>query len=569
MNPLNEQQLSRLQTSIEWSNRQLEFPRRKRVEAIKQYVGSHYSDGGAEKRVPVNMLALSVLIYVRQLAARAPRVMISTKREDLKSTAANLELAINQIPDEIGLGLTFRRLVTEAMFSLGIVKVGLHTVSEALGHKYGAPFVDVITLDDYFMDASAKRRDLISYEGNDYWLDYEELMDSGWVEKDKRADLKPDEYTVIGPAGEDRAEGIASDESAQLYKDRIWLRDVWLPDERLVVTYGVKSKKLLKTVEWDGPDHGPYYTLGFADVPGNLLPLPPGALWRDLHELGNALFRKLANQADSQKTVHGFSGGNEESVEVFKKAGDGDGIRYTGQPPVELKTGGVEQTTLAFYLQTRNLYSYFAGNIDSVGGLAPMTQTVGQDRLIGEAASAQLRDMAGSVMVVAREIFSALAWYEWHDPIGRRTLEKPVPGTKLSIPVEWGRESKLGSFSLYDLDIDPYSLQDDSPGLKLQKLGMVVNQYVLPLAPLIQQAGGEIDVQAILKLVGQYADLPEIGEIVTFVEPPANQTPDQLPMPAHTTRTYERVGRPGKTQQGADTEMQQLLLSKDLQDSGA
>lgn len=565
---LDETKFKRLRDSINWSNRQLNTPRKKRIEAIKQFVGSHYNDGGAEKRVPTNLLKLAVDIYVRQLAARSPRVMYSTKVLELLPTAENLALAINQIPDEINLTATLRRLVTEALFSMGIAKVGLHSVGKMLGHEYGQPFVDVVTIDDYFCDMSAKHMDAIQYEGNDYWLDYDELMESDWLDKNKR-DLKPDEYTIIGEQGEDRAEGVAQSESAQLYREKIWLRDVWLPDEKIVVTYGVKSERILKTVDWDGPACGPYPKLGFSDVPGNLLPLAPVAVWYDLHDLGNALFRKLANQADGQKTVYGFNGASDESVEDLRRAKDGEGIPFTGPPPTAIRVCGIEQTTLAFYLQCRDLYSYFTGNLDSLGGLAPMTETVGQDRLLSEAASAQLRGMADQTVDFTRHIFTSIAWYEWNDPVLSRTIQKPIPGTDLTIPVQFGRAEKIGSFDLYDLHIDVFSMQDDSPGLKLQKLGMVMQQYVMPMAPMIEAAGGTIDVQAILKLVSRYTDLPELAEIVVFTDNPNLNKTQGSQMPADTTRTYERVSRPGATERGKSQILQQALLGGTPQDSEA
>jgi len=570
MNPLSDKQFTRLRTAIDWSNRQFDFPRRKRISAIKQLVGSHYSDGGADKRVPVNFIKLATGIYIHLLAPHAPRVMIGTKIPELKPTASNLELRINQIPDEIGMTAAFRRLVTEALFSFGIGKVGLHSVGEILGHSYGKPFFDVITIDDYFCDMAAKTRDAIQYEGNDYWLDYDAVMESKWFPQNVRNLLKPDEYTVIGEHGEDRAEAIQADESPQLFKDKVWLRDVWLPSEKLMVTYGVKSERVMKVVEWEGPAKGPYPILGFNDVPGNLLPLPPVSLWRDLHELGNALFRKLSVQADSQKSVQAFAGGNDDSAEDFRKAKDGDGIKYSGSPPVTLKAGGIDQTTLAFYLQTRDLSSYFAGNLDSLGGLAPITQTVGQDKLLSEAASVQLKDMSSKTIDVMRDVFNSIAWYEWHDPVLSRTLEKPIPGTNLKINVPWGKDDRKGKIDLYDLQIDVYSLQDNSPSTKLQKLGLLVQQYVLPLAPLIAQQGGTVDVQAILRMAAKYSDFPELGEIVIFTDNPNVAEEKEPPgMPQQTTRTYERVNRPGATERGKSQILQQAMLGGKPQDSEA
>lgn len=569
MNPLKEKDFNKLCDAIEWSLKQFETPRRNRITAIRQYVGSHYSEGGTEKRVPVNFLKLAVDIYVRQLAARAPRAMITVKRPDLKPTAANLELAINQIPDEIDLTMTMRRLVTEALFSLGVVKVGLSTTDQALGHNYGKSFVDNITLDDYFCDMSAKRHDMIQFEGNDYWMNYEELMEAEWVDKSARDDIKPDEYTVLGPGGEERADSIGSQQSGKTFRDRVWLRDVWLPTEGLVCTYRVKSRKLLNTVEWNSTGHGPYYKLAFCEVPGNLLPLPLVSVWRDLHELGNALFRKLGAQADSQKTVQGFSGNDDQGVENLQKAADGSGIKYNGSPPVELKVGGVDAKTLAFFMQTRDLYSYFAGNLDSLGGLQPQAQTLGQDKLLGDAAGAQLRDMVDGTVRCAREIFRALAWYEWHDPLSRRTLQKPVPGTDISLSIDWHPGLRQGNFSDYELTIDVYSLQDDSPSLKLQRLGAVMQQYVIPLMPFIQQAGGQVDAQAILSLVAKYTNLPELNDVVVFAETNLQQQTESAGMPANTSREYVRVGRPGMTRQGASSVMQQQLMGKEMQNSEA
>lgn len=563
MNSLSEDEFSDLTEAIDWSQRQLVTPRKERVEIIKQYVGSHYADGGTGKNVPVNFLKLATDIYVRQLAARAPRVLVTAKRIDLKSIAANLELAINEIPKEINLSDTLRRFVTEALFSMGILKIGLHTVGEVLGHDYGESFVDVVTLDDFFLDMAAKRFDQIQFCGNDYWPLYDDVMKSkSFDTMDDDQEIKPDEHTVLGEAGEERAEGVSANESAQEFKKRLLLRDVWLPKEKLLLTYAVTTKRLLRTIEWKGPKAGPYVILGFSTVPGNLLPLAPASTWRDLHELANALFRKLAKQADAQKTVQGFPGGDEEGVDAFKKARDGEGIKWGAGAPELLKAGGIDQSSLVFSLQVKELISYFGGNLDSLGGLSRQAETLGQDRLLSEAAGAQMRDMANKTVDAIREVFRSLAWYEWHDPVKRRTLEKKLPGTDLSILVDWNNKARKGKFNVFDLDIDVFSLQDNSPGLRLQKLGMLMQQYVLPLMPAITEQSGQLDAQEILRIAGKYADLPELADIVTFVESTEpSGAGGKPPMPANTTRTYEHVGKPGMTDQGKDRAIQTALAA--------
>jgi hypothetical protein len=568
--PSNPAVFERLHEAVEWSNLQLEFQRRKRVEAVQLLVGSHHTEQGYPSPIPVNFLKMAKDIYVRALAPAVPRAMISTFDVRKKPTAAKFELALNEIPKEIKFGETMRRLVSEAIFSLGVLRVGLETTDQIMGINYGDIFAEVITIDDYVVDMVSPTWGNIQYEGCSYWVDYEDLMDSKLVDKKARDGLSPDEWDMTGEHGEYRVENVAVDESVKTYRDRIWVRDVYLPRERLLVTYGIKSKKLFKVVEWKGPPQGPFHKLGFTDVPGLLFPMPPVQAWRDLHELGNAVFRKLGIQADGQKSVLGFNGGNDEGVSAFKRARDGDGIVYQGSPPQELKAGGVRPDTLAFYMQVRDLSSYFAGNLDSLGGLAPLTQTVGQDRLLGESASAQLRDMADSVTRFTQGVFESFAYYEWNDPIKVRNMELKARGTDVKIPVEFGPDDKIGPLDAFNTKIDVYSMQDQSPEIKLQKLGMVMQQYVMPLMPAIQAAGGTLDVQKILSQVAKLSDTPEVDEMIMWTE--TETRPDQAgggPGQPGGPREYVHTSRPGATQAGVRNNLMQQLQGGNLQNSQA
>jgi hypothetical protein len=562
----------RLTKAVDWSVRQMDKPRSERINAIRQFVGFHYGDDGSPKKVPVPLLKLAVNIYVRSLAARSPKVLVSTRFPELKPTAANLELAINDIPDEIKLTPVLRQIVTEALFSMGIAKIGLHTVGQVLGIEYGESFVDCVTLDDYIVDMSAKSYSQIQFEGNDYWLTRKQMEAAGWTKRDLALlDAAAEEETTVGDQGQERAESVAVDGSLESYEKRFHVRDLWLPDEELVVTYLAKSKKQLHRTEWTGPRFGPYIRLGFDNVPGNLLPLSPVSVWYDLHELANALFRKLGRQADKQKTVQGFQGGNDQDVTNFRDATDGDGITWSGAQPETLTAGGVDAKTLAFFMQVKELASYFGGNLDALGGLSPQAETLGQDKLLTESAGAQLRDMQAMTADFTREVFRSLAFYEWNDPVKTRTLEKRAPGLEhIPLTVTWNHQSRVGSLDEYDLDIDVYTMLDDSPSLKLQRLGYIMDKYIGTLLPEIQRQGGMVDVQEIFSLVAKLADFEELNKIVQFsTEASQPQEGQQVPGPNQTQRTYERVSRPGATPRGKSDAMQRILLGEKLQPSEA
>lgn len=561
----------RLRRSVDWSIRQLEIPRKNRLSAIRQFVGMHYSENGSDKRVPTNFIELAVTVYVRMLAARAPGVLVSTDIQSLRPFAKDMEIALNQIPKEIGLGSTLQRAVVEAMFSIAVVKVGIGSSGkEELGVDYGQPFVDLLSIDDYFFDMSAKTRDSIQYEGNDYWMTVDDARRVFGVD-----DIEADEHTTDGQDGQERAESVSTNTGGDIYGDRVWCRDVYLPRVNKMVSYGVKSNRVFKVVDWDGPIHGPYHTLSFSDVPGNILPLPPVSLWIDMHELGNALFRKLGKQADAKKTVAAFQGGNDEDVERLKNAADGDGIRYSGQKPDNITVGGIDAPTLAFYIQIRDLFSYFAGNLDTLGGLSPMTDTVGQDKLLSEAASARVKQMSERTIDFAKDIFRSLAWYEWTDPVRQRTIvKKPDAGVPVGVTKKWSMETRDGDFIDYNFDIDVYSMQDDSPSTKLQKIGTVLERFVFPVLPQFAEQGGRVNLQKLCRHIARLSNTPELEDIVEFVEPDGmprqpsggSAAPSQSAnKPAHTTRTYERVNRPGATRAGKDDVMSRLLMGGKVQ----
>ena len=169
MGDLGNVDFAQLMKAVDWSISQLGSPRKNRVDAIRQFVGAHYSDNGTDKVVPTNFLELAVTIYTQQLAANAPKAMITTKSMALRPFAKSLEIAVNQVPDEIGLGDTIRKAVVEALFSYGVVKVGICSNGDsAHGHDYGETYVDLASIDDYFCDMSAKSRKTMQFEGNDY-----------------------------------------------------------------------------------------------------------------------------------------------------------------------------------------------------------------------------------------------------------------------------------------------------------------------------------------------------------------------------------------------------------------
>jgi hypothetical protein len=90
------------------------------------------------------------------------------------------------------------------------------------------------------------------------------------------------------------------------------LVEVYLPKEQLIVTLpfgpGFGDDDVLRVVEYEGPERGPFHMLGFAYVPDNVLPVPPASIWYYLQVMGNRIARKIGRQAERMKTVLAYDG---------------------------------------------------------------------------------------------------------------------------------------------------------------------------------------------------------------------------------------------------------------------
>jgi hypothetical protein len=578
MADLSDTNLSKLRTAIEYSRRQLQPFRQQRYEVIRQYVGNHYSDDGAAERTPINLLELAVNIYTQQMAARSPQVIVNTARKEFKPFAADFEIALNQLIKQIRLAETLRLAVIDALFSIGIVKVGLERkTSVELGgylHDVGQPFADIISLDNWVHDTTATKLEQCQFMGDRYRVPLDFVKNSGVFKN--TANLQPTAKSGLNEDGDSKAESIShgNQSNPEEYKDHIELWDIWLPADNIIVTFPADGEaKPLRVIQWEGPETGPYQLLSFSPVPGNIMPLSPSALWLDLHDLANRLFRKLGRQAERQKTILGVQSGAEDDGTRIIKANDGETLRMDNPDRArEYRFGGIDQPSLAFLLQVKDLFVYLGGNLDSLGGLSPMADTLGQDQLLAQNASKRVADMQDRVITFTRDIISSLGFYLFTDPLINLQLTKPVPGfEELSVPVSFDALSMQGDFLDYNVEIEPYSMQHQSPQMKLQTLVQVFQQFIAPYLPMMAEQGIGISFERLLKTIGKYSNVPELNDVLEFTAP-SNQ--DQRPpvgqMPAKfgtTKHISERVNRPGATRQGKDAALAQTLLGGNPQAS--
>jgi len=570
--------ITQLSAAIGYSREQLKTFRDKRLLLMREYVGINYSDNGSADKVPVNLIELAMNIYLQRLVAKEPAVSITTDYKQLKEMATRFEMAGDHLINEIDLASTLQMAVTGAMLSMGIVKVGLNRTQVEVGgylHDAGQPFADYISLEDWVWDMTVDRAENGQYEGNFYTITVDEAQEI--IPKKFHKKIITTKEQLPLDRDHDISEGQKSTQREE-FRETVRCLDLWLPKQNLVLQCLASDDdtdpidEVFNVIEWDGPERGPYHKLGFSKIENNTMPIAPAMHWKDLHELANGLFRKLGRQADREKTVHGVRSGGEKDAINLRDANDGDMVAVDDPKNVaDIHTGGISQQTLGFWLLTKDLFSFFAGNLDMLGGLGPQSETLGQDQLLSASASMRIQRMQAEVIKFTKGIVRDLCYYLWTDPYINIPLVKRVEGFEdITVPITFSPQDREADFLEYNTDIQPYSMQHQTPESKLMGLRTIFGEFVAPLIPMMQQQGISIDLEALFRKIGKLANLPELDDILTYADPhlspgePVGQPPQKA---TTTNRNYTRRSIPGASDSGKSQIMQNALFGGKPQNS--
>lgn len=579
--PENSSHLAQLNTAVEWSDGKLNAFRKNRMQFIRQTVGKHYGENGSSDRVPIPMIAIGTTLFHRQMVSPGPQALITTKIRDLEPGAADLTLVTNHRINEMNLQQTISDVALESLYSISVVKVGISvdgTPSQDgdYVHDPGEFFMDVIEPEDLILDMSARRYGQIGYIGNRFRVPLDWARDNPQFDRKLRGALQAsDSEKVADLDAEDRAESLTRGSGFMIeeYIPHIDLMELWLPKENMVLTFSSTGGPPLRVIERRRGARPLFRFPRLITVPGNIMPLPVVALWMDLHEATNNSYNKAVRQCDRQKTVTGVQGNAKDDGQRVLEANDGDMILLDNPSAVaEFSTGGQSQSNLAMAIWSKDMLDWAGGNWSSIGGLAAQSDTVGQDKLLADNASQAIQHIQDAMREFTKELTMDVAYEEWHNPLSKVRLQKPIGNTGYSVPIEWNPERRMGDFLDYNFDCNPYSRRSRSPQERINEVTGFVTKILLPIMPDLAQNGKAIDWEAFFKLFADYADLPEINRLITYMQ--GEQYPGRTAeqgsgggKPTDTTRRYVRENRPAGTQQGKDQALIQTLMGGNPQSS--
>jgi hypothetical protein len=501
---------------VSWT--QYTEPTRKLRKMMHREYASGWFDNKVGESQPMNLIDRYVNIIAPYLVSQNPKVNIDPKRglSASRSFARTLELALEHLFTEIDFSMTtLRPAVINSLFSMGITKTGIMTDSqvELMGylHDVGQPFCDSIDYDDYIGDFRARNKQEMEIEGNAYCLSMDDLIDSKMFKNyDCLSTVK--EYSQEQTEPEQIAKKhMIPFEHAHGLRKKVWLHDVWIPDEGIIITLPPKGQgtKIMRTVEYDGPEGGPYDLLTYHHFPNSVIPIPPIYNVLNLNNIINRLVTKMKHQAEREKKVMLYELTGAEDAELIRNTPDGftAGVKNVDAFK-EVEFGGVADTNFPFVQFLEQQYSIQGGNLYTIGGRESQAETLGQEQMLQANASKQLQDMVLQVHRFTRNITKKLAWYLWSDPYIQIPVIKELGEFKLQ--VEYTPDVREGDFFDYGFDIEPYSMARMSPETRFQRLMQLVGQVVLPTAQIASAQGSQLNVNELVQECARFLDVRNI-----------------------------------------------------------
>lgn len=560
----------RLERAIERSRAAMLPFRKNRVELIREYAGHRYSDNSLKQKQFIAIMAQTAEVYSLALAGSCPQAHISTDKISLRPFAHRFKVNLNRWSQRIRFEQTLQAIVLDAFFGFGVAKICLTEGFETqMGPDSfldtGFPTILRVSQDDWVHDMFATEWRKIAFAGNRYRVYLDEAQENPRFDKKLRKELKPD--SKYG-GDEERAKQIASgsETDPDEVDPMVTLWDIWEPRNGTVCTYqcdpnkGIKGEALAEE-KWDGSRNGPYRMLGFQDVPDSTIPISPANQLLELHQLANRLMRKISKQSGRQKDVFTYTGGSERDAKALLNADDGMSVRVDNQDAVKVhKMGGVDQGNMATLQQTLQFANTATGNINSLAGLGPSSGTVGQDKMINDAAGGQMQRKQVRVAEFTSGCFEDGGFLLWEHPSLVIDGVEEVGPSKIPVDNSWRPNEKpgdrMGKFLDYQFHVAPYSMEFKSP---MDRLAVITGQLqvALPALPDLQQQGVRINWQKYFRLVAEFTGVEEVQEIIESAEPLTDrdgQGPTHgASKPAVTQRTVNRVNQSEATPQGQAT----------------
>ena len=521
-----------------------------RVEFLKQYCGQNYAGDPTIKPIPLNTLGGAVLSLGPHIVSANPKAGLTPKGKTSEAMGTMMEVHIDRWAAEQDFKKTLQACSVDAMFGMPVLWCGLapggkqvHGETSNYLEDSGVVAVDIISQDDFGFDTNSKRFSECFYQWHEVELPLEWVRTCGLYENTEG--LRPGQQEWQEPTAKGRKLSSAGlEQSQERALDTIKLRIVWLPrgwsgfGSPLLVTLAPEGQgqAALSEVPYIGPRRGPYEPGSYHEVPDNIYPLPPAAIWYDLSMLVNKIARKMGNRASREKDITLVEEAGKEDGQRVKDANDGDIVAVKNVDRHQQVTfGGVKPGTLETITWLTGVFSKLSGNLDLIAGSSGGAKTLGQTEILLQNASGRVGWMQAAMAEVAKRVYEKVAWYMLQDPdvlpsvpwtVSDEDLETQFEGMPETLKEQIVQQyaGAQGTYQIaltpemrqgltledFQITVEPYTLTPDSPAKAGEKIVQFVQNVYAPLSQQLDAQGMTLDVADLLQRAAKLMNIRDI-----------------------------------------------------------
>lgn len=503
----------KLQEAVQRGIKRLSNFRNARIHFLRENAGPYYDKNSAEVGShPLNLIFNAIRILAPTMVMSFPKHTVMTPYLQAREYANLLGLALDQHDMKIDIRNVYRKVIIDAIFTLGILKTGLaqsdsvYALDDETHIDPGTVYTESVDFDNFVVDPNCKEhlfRDA-SFVGDRITVPRNVLLDSGLYNNDliERLPRAGDGNTDRMRKAESLSmNNIQMQENADL-EDDVEIIELWVPSAKAIVTVpgseDVSFDEYLRVDDYYGDDTGPYTYLTLTPpMPGNPLPVPMVGVWYDLHILANRMAKKIIEQAERQKTLVTYKRSSADDAVELKNSGDGEAVAVDDPDAVKtVNFGGQMNSNETHLASLQAWFNMMAGNPQQIGGQSVDAKSATAANILQQNASITLEDMKDMVYQMAANEARKRAWYFHtdpliHIPLTRRQVTPGQPGmrpdgtsfmtppTMQEVQVILTPEARRGDFMDYTFNIEPESMGRRDSKLRLQQ-AMAFAQQIMP-----------------------------------------------------------------------------------------
>lgn len=456
--------------------------RNARASFVKRYVGQYYQKKyGFTGDQPINLLFNAIRIMVPNLVMKNPVHQVSTSFVEHRSYADLLGRGIDFTSEQINLKETLRAWIVDALFGFGIMKTTLnssqHTVTiDDMEIDPGQVCSDIVSIDEFTFDPTCTRylfKDAM-FVGHSSTIPRQQLLDTNGYDHDLVKKLPAIYNLTEQKESKDISDRMRYGKEFASIRELVKVVELYIPQANALVTIPdprvTTFDKYIRTVEYYGPDSGPYTYLAFTPpVPDNPLPIAPVSMWYDLDTSANDMFKKLLDQAMRQKDIIFYQPSEADAAQDALEARDGEAIAATDPSAISVQSfGGQRQSNEGMMTSIQTWFSYMAGNIEQLGGTRSSAATATQAEILQANANVTIEDSRDIIYTKTSEVGAKIGWYLFTDPL----IDLPIPyrTSDDEVTIHLTPEERRGDFFNYTFKIKAKSMTRMDPTIKTQRL---------------------------------------------------------------------------------------------------